>query len=68
MRMSRSFHAARACLALFSLRSALHCDLNVGSETDREESAGWSEVLERRCQRFHAVEDSLFVGSGIAKE
>src|SRR5712692_10499699 len=33
------FHAARAYLALLSLRSALHRSLNVGSETDREESA-----------------------------
>src|SRR5215472_8973429 len=53
---------------LHSVRSALHRGLNVGSETDLEERAGWSELFERRYQRFHPVENGLFVGAGIAKE
>ncbi len=57
-----------ADLALLSLRSALHRGLNVGSETARSEHAAWSEVFKRRCQPFHLVGDSLFVGSGIAKD
>src|SRR6266516_3756107 len=57
-----------AALALLSLRSALHRSLNVGSETNRKQSTEWSELFKRSCQRFHLVWDSLFVGSGIAKD
>jgi hypothetical protein len=57
-----------ADLALFSLCSALHRGLNVSRETNREERAAWSEVFKRPLKPFHPMEDSLFVGSRIAKE
>ncbi len=56
-----------ADLALLSLRSALHHGLNVGSETDREKHAEWSEVFKHRCQLLHPSGNSFFVGSRIAK-